>query len=149
MENPELHENIRKGVDLSVKALKKVYPFILGWELSDTWYKYNTTLYIELLMDVEKLSEIFTWELSQYVTSKLERGEEVKSPATLAPFEWGEYGSEEFETKSEISHKLGRDIRKALNQAYDFLPDGYKQTWETSFGKSQTELAVDYYIFKS
>jgi hypothetical protein len=149
MENPELHENIRKGVDLSVKALKKVYPFILGWELSDTWYKYNTTLYIELLMDVEKLSEIFTWELSQYVTAKLERGEEVKSPATLAPFEWGEYGSEEFEMKSETSHKLGRDIRKALNQAYDFLPDGYKKTWETSFGKSQTELAVDYYIFKS
>ena len=149
MENPELHENIRKGVDLSVKALKKVYPFILGWELSDTWYKYNTTLYIELLMDVEKLSEIFTWERSQYATAKLERGEEVKSPATLAPFEWGEYGSEEFETKSEISHKLGRDIRKALNQAYDFLPDGYKRTWETSFGKSQTELAVDYYTFKS
>ena len=53
MENPELPENIRKGVDLSVKALKKVYPFILGWELSDTWYQYNTTLYIELIMDFE------------------------------------------------------------------------------------------------
>ena len=148
MENQELPENIRKGVDLSVKALKKVYPFILGWQLSDTWYKYNTVLYIELILDVEKLSEMFDMKRSQYFDSRIERGEEVKTPALLAPFEWGDYGTDEFEKIASVSHDLGREVRKALNQAYDFLPDGYKKTWETSFGKSQSEIGVDYYIFQ-
>lgn len=148
MENPELPENIRKGVDLSVKAVKKVYPFIIGWELSDTWYKYNTVLYIELILDVEKLSEMFDMKRSQYFDSRIERGEEVKTPALLAPFEWGDYGTDEFEKIASVSHDLGREVRKALNQAYDFLPDGYKKTWETSFGKSQSEIGVDYYIFQ-
>lgn len=149
MGKTELPENFRKGIDISVRTAKKLYPFIVGWELSETWEKYKTVLYIELIIDFKKLHERFDWGVSGYFTSRLGRGEEVRTPALLAPFEWGDYGTEEFEKKSELSHSLGRDIRKTLNQAYDFIPDEYKMTWETSFGKSQSEIGVDYYIFRS
>jgi hypothetical protein len=148
MEKTELPENFRKGIDIAVRTAKKLYPFIVGWQLSETWEQYKTTVYIELIIDFEKLYKKFDWNVSGYFTSRIDRGEEVRSPALLVPFEWGNYGTEEFEKKADISHNLGKDIRKTLNQAYDFIPDEYKMTWETSFGKSQTELSVDYYIFR-
>jgi len=148
MENKELPDNQRKGIEVVVKAAKKVYPFIIDWQLTDTWEKYETTLYIDLFLDVEKLAEQVDLKRAGYFFSRLERGEEVKSAALFAPFEWGDYGSEEFEKISQQSFDLATQISKTMNQAYDFLPDDLKRFWQTLSGKHECRIKVDYFIFR-
>ena len=57
--NPEITPNERRGVDLVIKALKKKYNFIKGWNVDDEYREYNNTLFINLIVDLDKVSDYF------------------------------------------------------------------------------------------
>lgn len=59
MEEKELTPNEIRGVDLIVKALKKKYNFIQGWEPDKDYKQYDNTLFIHLLVDYDKVSDYF------------------------------------------------------------------------------------------
>jgi hypothetical protein len=46
----------RKGIDMTVKGLQKKYPFIIGYK-DDTTTQYISLHYIDLIIDLNKLSE--------------------------------------------------------------------------------------------
>ena len=138
-----------KGVDLSVRALKKVYNFITGWKLSKGWEKYESHLYIDLYIDYNKLDDLFKLGISESFRTRLERGEEIQSSAILSPFSWGDYGTEEFEKMGDLSFSFGRKINDTLNQAYEYVPDEMKIYWRTGSGnKYESKLSIDSYFYQ-
>lgn len=138
-----------RGIDLSVKALKKVFPFVTGWKFDDTWEKYETKIYLDLFIDYKELSKIVDLEIRPYFIDKIKSGEGYTSSAILAMFEWDAYQSEEWEKISQLSFDLHQKISNTLNQAYGFMPDEIKIYWKSSSSKHVSSLGVDEYIFKS
>jgi hypothetical protein len=138
-----------RGIDLSVKALKKVFPFVTGWKLDDTWEKYETKIYLDLFIDYKELSKIVDLEIRPYFIDRIESGEGYTSSAILTMFEWNAYQSEEWEKISQLSFDLHQKINSTLNQAYGFMPDEIKIYWKSSSSKHVSSLGVDEYIFKS
>ena len=60
---PELTPNERRGIDLVVKALKKKYDFITEWNLEDDYMEYPNTLFINLSIDSEKVSDYYGFRI--------------------------------------------------------------------------------------
>lgn len=63
MENKEITPNQRRGIDLVVKALKKKYDFITGWDFNDDDLKYENTLFIALTIDSNKTSDYYGFRI--------------------------------------------------------------------------------------
>ena len=55
----EITPNETRGIELIVKALKKKYNFITGWSLENNYMEYNNTLFINLDVDIEKVSDYY------------------------------------------------------------------------------------------
>ena len=56
-------KTLEKGIDLVIKILKKSYPFIIGWELSNDG---KFTIDINIICDIEKLKEFYNSDLNPY-----------------------------------------------------------------------------------
>ena len=55
----------RKGIDMAVKGLKKPFPFVIGYK-DDTTTQYKSSHYIDLIVDVVKLSEYMDTPVNPY-----------------------------------------------------------------------------------
>ena len=129
-----------RGLDLVFKGAKKKFPFILGWEFSDGYENYKCNLYLDIKVDVKKLSEYVGMELKQTNTKK--------SGAILTPFDWGDYESGEWEKAGEKSYKLTVQIRDFLNENYEMLPEDYKIYYDLGHPYLYiTRLSIDYFLF--
>jgi hypothetical protein len=53
------NESLMYGLDLVFKKLSKVYPFVTGWKLEDDYDSYKTTLFINIIIDYDKLIELY------------------------------------------------------------------------------------------
>ena len=129
-----------RGLDLVFKGAKKKFPFILGWEFSDGYENYECNLYLDIKVDVKKLSE--------YVGMEPKQNNTKKSGAILTPFDWGDYKSGEWEKTGEKSYKLTVQIRDFLNENYEMLPEDYKIYYDLGHPYLYiTRLSIDYYLF--
>lgn len=149
MEEKKISDNQIKGIDLSVKALRKIFPLIKGWEFTEGWEKYQAHTYINVYIDCSELSKLFDLEISDTFKLRLERDKLVHSHAILAPFDWGSYGTEEFEKMGDLSFEFGRKLNKTLYQAYEYIPEEMKIYWKSSNGfKYETKILIDGYFFR-
>ena len=48
---PPLNPNQIKGIDMVVRGIQKKFPFIIGWEKSEVFDKYQTQMFINLISD--------------------------------------------------------------------------------------------------
>ena len=141
-----------KGIDLSVRATKKVFPFITGWEFTPDWEKYSTVIYINLIIDFVTLGKTIDMEVKDYYIKNFTSGEEYKTAVILSPFDWGVYGSEKWEDMVNASTSLSQKIRLSLRKAYEFIPDEMSVFNEYGSGvlssKHKPNLTVDDFIQK-
>ena len=56
----------RKGIDLTVKGLRRPFPFIIGYKDDESIDKYESAHYIDLLIDLNKLSEYMGVPVNPY-----------------------------------------------------------------------------------
>ncbi len=112
-----------KGIDLSVRATKKVFPFVKGWEFTPDWEKYSTVIYVNLYIDFIELGKFLNMEVREYWLESIKSGEKFVTGALLTPFDWGDYGTDNWEKISDISHNLRLKINDTLSKAYQFIPD--------------------------
>ena len=149
MEDRKLSDSQIKGIDLSVRAIKKVYPFLMGWKLSEGWEKYETNTYIDIYINSVELGKLFDMEVTPYFKQRIIDGEKISSAAILAPFNWGYYGTDEFNEIGEMSSKLNRNINDSLKKSYGYIPDEMKIYWSTTYGgKYVSNPKIDYFIFE-
>ena len=78
-----------RGIDLAVKATKKVFPFVTGWEFTPDWERYSTVIYINLFIDFIEVGKFLNMEVKEYHLDKIKSGEEFVTGAILTPFDWG------------------------------------------------------------
>ncbi len=64
MKYPELNDTQRRGFDIVVKILNRKYPFIVDWDQYVDWKNYNSLLFLDLVIDLEKYKEYFNVPLS-------------------------------------------------------------------------------------
>jgi hypothetical protein len=142
-----------RGIDLSVKATKKVFPFIKGWEFTPDWERYSTVIYINLYIDFIVLGKFLNMEVRKYWLDNLESGEEFVTGALLTPFDWGDYGTGNWDKISDISHNLRLKINDTLSKAYEFIPDDMSIFYSFGSGRLSSEskpnISADNFIYKS
>ena len=143
----------RKGIEASVKALSKVYPFITGYQDDITVDQYQSAHYIDLIIDLEKLSEYMGVPVNPYWKTYVK--DNPKDQMIYAIWSYLKFPDEVDYTKDISIHPgymLGEEIKSTLNTMYDYLPEEYKlyYTSSTSFinppPEYQVNLKVNGYI---
>jgi len=145
----KISEKQIKGIDLAVRATKKVFPFIKGWEFTSTWENYKTVIYINLIVDFVELGKTMDMEVKSYFFYKFKIYGEFTTSAILAPFEWGEYESKQWQDMSQASSSLGQKIRGSLKQSYEFIPDEMSIFNNVSSSNFKPSLVAEDFIQKT
>jgi len=120
----------RKGIDMAVKALKKPFPFIIGYndDISD---QYVSAHYIDLLVDLNKLSEYMDVPVNPYWSNELSR--DPKYQKVYAIWSYLKFPPE-YNTSDITEHPgyvLGHEITSSLETIYEYLPEEYKLYYES------------------
>jgi hypothetical protein len=138
-------DNIRKGIDISVKMLKKQFPFVVGWEYANDPEDFDYNININLEIDHMKMMEFYDLEphprwhkyLKDDIISR------VKYPYS---FSLTNYEDKEF-------NKIENDeeLENTLKDIYDFIDEKFKMELSRKnilFNFKQTKiLQVISYIY--
>jgi hypothetical protein len=135
MEEKELTPNEIKGVDLIVKALKKKYKFIQGWEPDKDYIIYDNTLFIHLLVDYDKVSDYFGMRIRPTIKRLMDDkdpewwGREVYSLSAFLDEPEGYTGGYDTKTRMrDLAEHLYKQLPPQLQRTYTFQAyDGDKQ----------------------
>jgi len=123
----------RKGIEMSVKGLHKKFPFIIGYK-DDTSDQYVSAHYVDLIVDLNKLSEYMDVPVNPYWSNELSR--DSKYQKIYAIWSYLKFPQEiEASFDSDIAHHpgyiLGEDIRDTVETIYELLPEQYKLYYES------------------
>lgn len=137
-------DEIKKGIDIAVKVLKKSYPFVVGWEYSESPDKWTYKIYINLEIDYKKSMEYYGLKhhprFYKFLNDDIEIREKQPYPYSLMNYE----EDENFDTD---------EYRKIENDLYDIygemIPIRFKTNQSNAvFNQDEPkDLGVDNYIF--
>jgi hypothetical protein len=122
----------RKGIEMAVKGLSKTYPFVLGYKDDESVEQYESAHYIDLIIDLEKLSEYMGVEVNPFWK---EHASDPKYQKIYAIWSYLNFPNEVDYTKDISKHPgyiLGQDITHLLNTIYDYLPEQYKLYYKSN-----------------
>jgi len=115
----------RKGIDMSVNGLKKRYPFVLGYN-DDPTDQYKSSHYIDLMIDIDKLSKYMDVPVNPYWKQYVEQYPEQEKIYTL----WSFLQFPNEDTFGDINNHpgyiLGEEVKETLTMLYEYLPEEYK-----------------------
>ena len=132
-------QQIDKGIDIVINGLKKEFPFVVGWQLHNDYKEYITTIYIDLVVEYEKVKEFYGLEPNMKHNIEYIKNKQVAY--VLSPFEYERY----FDPYKE-SQKLGEYVF----EMYEYIPDELKLEESPTYGSLKNHykaLKVDDYIF--
>ena len=120
----------RKGIDMTVKAIHKMFPFIIGYKDDESVDKYESAHYIDLITDLNKLSEYMDVPVNPYWSNEL-----INNPSYQKVYAVWSYlrFPPEYNSKDITEHpgyKLGRNISEKLERLYEYIPEQYKLYYE-------------------
>ena len=132
-------QQIDKGIDIVVNGLKNEFPFVVGWQLHDDYDEYRTSIYIDLVVEYEKVKEFYGFNTS--IKFNIEYIKNKQVAYVLSPLDY----EGKFDPYVE-SQKLGEYVF----EMYDFIPDELKLEESRTYGSVRTNykgLKVDDFIF--
>lgn len=110
------------GIDLVVKSISKKYPYVVGWKKSDVFDKYQSQMFIDLLVDMTKISNYFDRPIKTYWVEDLEVGR--------TDYNSGVFFLSDSADLDEIAVENRKWIEKRINETYKSLPKEF-QVWVT------------------
>jgi hypothetical protein len=132
-------QQIDKGIDIVINGLKKEFPFVVGWKLHDNYDEYITSIYIDLVVEYEKVKEFY--DLKPKMMYSLEYIKNRQVAYVLTPFNY----EGNFDPYIE-SQKLSEYVF----EMYEYIPEELKLEEKDTYGSSRTNykaLKVDDFIF--
>jgi hypothetical protein len=111
-----------KGLDLVVKGVSKKFPYIVGWEKSEVFEKYQTQMFIDLIVDMTKLSEYFDKSIKYYWVEDLEVGRR--------DFGGGIYFLNDNDDVENVALQNKKIIESRIDESFKLLPKEF-QVWIT------------------
>ena len=120
----------RRGIDMAVNGLKKKFPFITGYQ-DDITTQYDSIEYIDLNVDLKKLSEYMGKEINPYWENLVRDKPEHRK--VYAIWSYLRFPDEEPYSRDVSNHPgyiLGKEIGELLDTIYEFLPEEYQLYYE-------------------
>jgi len=121
----------RRGIDMAVNGLKKKFPFITGYQ-DDTTDQYKSIHYIDLIVDLKKLSEYMGREINPYWENLVNENPKNRKIYTIWSYlifpDEIEYGVNNI--SNHPGYLLGKEIVELLDTIYEFLPEEYRMYYE-------------------
>ena len=137
-------DEIRKGIDIAVKVLKKTYPFVVGWEYSDSPDKWAYKIYIDLELDYNKSMEYYGLKphprYGKFISNSIEDRERLPYPYSMMNYE-------EEENFDDLEY---RKLQDDLSEIYEeMIPNKFKMKRSGAVLNQDDpkDLGVDNYIF--
>lgn len=145
-----LDEKQKMGIDLTIKALSKIYPFIKGGELYKDYMKYDVILYINLFIDYFEVAEKLNTEImGGWVREYEKHGKSELVTSTLTGFMKKDEDDVTVDDDRVFNegYKLSTEIKDKLNELYYFLPEEYKVPYTSALGGvSDVSLSISDYM---
>lgn len=140
----ELTETQILGINLLINAIKKKFPFIVDWKLSNDYEEYVHTLYLYLYIDPKKLGEYFNKEVNEYLE---------KTPYLSFFLRWeDEYGINKVKELESIVRPVQEKIFETMNNLHEVFPEQYQiYTYSKEFPNKYRYLVnfnVDWFFKK-
>ena len=131
-------QQIDKGIDIVVNGLKNEFPFVVGWQLHNDYDEYRTSIYIDLVVEYEKVKEFYGLEKKRMYNLEYIKNKQIAY--VLTPFEY----EGKFDPFIE-SQKLGEYVF----EMYEYIPDELKLEESYTYGSvtGYKGLKTDDYIF--
>lgn len=114
-------EQIR-GIQLSLKACSKEFPFIKGFFLEKDNVNYKTVLFIVVLVDYELVSKFYNREI--HYRGYLRNTDTYNTVGI--PFVWGEPSTEEYKFNLDFWSNEKNKVQNLLDLFINALPEKYK-----------------------
>ncbi len=115
-----------RALDKMIKAISRKYPFIVGWEPSEDFLRYDTMLNIDFKVDYDKLAKFFNAETDE--TWKRIIGDEGGSYPTYSlggPFNYDKYPH-----IKDLSFDTSENIERILSDINEELPEDIRITYQ-------------------
>jgi len=122
----QLNKKQLRALDMMIKAISRKYPFIIGWEPSEDFLKYDTMLNIDFKVDYNKLAKFFNAETDE--TWKRIIGDEGGSYPTYSlggPFNYDKYPH-----IKDLSYDTTENIERILTDINEELPEEIRITYQ-------------------
>ena len=139
--NEDFSNKQLKGINMAVKALSADYDFITGWELSKNAYEYGSVIYIDLIVDLDKVNEfyldngIFTPE-TQIRDYWLKRWKEDDNQ-----YMYFILGFSDIESKLNISES--RNLKNELDTYYQQIPEIFATNYILEYDGTEREYRCE------
>ena len=144
----QLNKKQVRALDMMIKAISRKYPFIIGWEPSEDFLKYDTMLNIDFKVDYEKLAKFFGVEPEEYWLNYLERERSFDTYTLGGPFSY-----EKYPHIKDLSYDTSKKIETILTNMNEELPEGFQITYPYENFRGEIvnvprQLRRDNYIFQ-
>ena len=134
------------GIDITIKAASKKYPFIKGWRFDKDFEKYESLLYIDVIIDYNEMAEIYNDKIHPMY-------KDVSTPLNSSLFMFylskNPSFSEDQEGKDEYFDLMYGESMKVKNYVkfiYENLPDEYAIYYPLSGSHFRCTLMIDNFI---
>lgn len=134
----KLTEEQLTGLNIVIKSVSKKYYFIVGWKLDKDNEKYEHATYIDLIVNLKKLSEYYNMPIHSKmggVTSGLNCFFASYDPLTQ---------KKEWEELWEFFHKEKNKLQEDFMNIYETIPDEY--LIKKTDSKNPRRILIDDYI---
>jgi hypothetical protein len=122
----------RKGIEMAVKGLSKTYPFVKGYKDDESIDQYESAHYIDLIIDLDKLSEYMGVEVNPFWKEHASDPQYQKIYAIWSYLRFPDEKEYEGNISKHPGYILGQDITHLINTIYDFLPEQYKLYYKSN-----------------
>ena len=116
----------RKGIEMSVKGLHKKFPFILGYKDDESIDQYESAHYIDLIIDLNKLSEYMDVPVNPFWSVHANEPSYQKIYAIWSYLQFPPEVDSWGDIHNHPGYILGEDIRETVETIYEYLPEQYK-----------------------
>ena len=130
-----------KGINMAVKALSAEYDFITGWELGEKAYEYGSVIYIDLIVDLDKVNEFY-----------LDNG--ILTPETQIRDYWLKRWKEDdnqymyfilgfSDIESELNRSESRNLKNELDAYYQQIPEIFATNYILEYDGTEREYRCE------
>ncbi len=122
MEKYKLNDKQLRGIELIGKAMTKLYPFIKSIKPIHNQDEYDSTLFINVIMDYQEFADNYKYFLMRFKYSKLHS-------STISSYMFKDKELTQNEGLLEEIREIRKDIEDNLTLMYERLPDEFISTW--------------------
>jgi hypothetical protein len=145
----QLNKKQLRALDLMIKSLSKRYPFIVGWEPSEDFLRYDTMLNIDFKVDIDKLAKFFNAETDES-WKRIIQDEGGSYPAyTLG----GLFNYDKYPHIKDLSYDTSENIERILTDINEELPEDIRMTYPFENFRGETvnvprRIRRDHYVMQ-